>query len=117
MELPKMKALMKQNKIRGYSVMNKAEIKELLKERGLILEEKEVIDAPRVELTVNNPKYEHLKDIRNNPKRVEIRDLETGDVNIYSSIYKASRGLRHSPTVITDNAGKVWKGRYAIEIV
>ena len=38
-----------------------------------------------------NSKYNFLKYIRNSPKKVEIRDMETGEIIIYSSMYKAAK--------------------------
>lgn len=51
--LPALKQIMKDNKIKGVSLMNKPEILKLLIERGLLPAE-----APA---TRQNPKYEHLK--------------------------------------------------------
>jgi hypothetical protein len=58
-----------------------------------------------------------LLDLRNNPKSVEIRDLETGDITTYPSIYKAGRAIGRAPKLITGNNGKVWKDRYEISII
>ena len=38
-----------------------------------------------------NPKYNFLKHIRNSPKKVEIRDIETYEIIVYSSMHKAAR--------------------------
>ena len=38
-----------------------------------------------------NPKYNFLKHIRNSPKKVEIKDVETGEIIVYSSMYKAAK--------------------------
>ena len=38
-----------------------------------------------------NPKYHFLKHIRNSPKKVEIQDMKTGEIIIYSSMYKAAK--------------------------
>ena len=35
-----------------------------------------------------NHKYNFLKRIRNSPKKVEIRDMETDEIIVYSSMYK-----------------------------
>ncbi len=112
MKLPELKLLMKENNIKGCSLMKKSEIIALLIEKGLI-PPMQVNDIPKV----NNPKYAHLIGIRNNPKRVEIRDLETGVVNIYPSLYKASRAIGCGTIVITNNDGKVWHERYAINVL
>ena len=62
------------------------------------------------------PKYKFLRSIQNNPKSVEIQDLETGEITTYSSIYKASRAIDHSTKPIMGNNCKVWKKKYEIKI-
>ena len=34
-----------------------------------------------------NPKYNLVKHIRNSPKQVEIQDIETGEIIVYSIFY------------------------------
>ena len=90
MKLPELKSLMKENKIKGSSNMNKPEIITVLLDRGIISEDSvKKRDAP-VKREID-PKYEYIRSIRNNPKSVEIQDLENG--KIITSIYKASRVL------------------------
>ena len=38
-----------------------------------------------------NPKYNFIKYIRNRPKKFEIRDMETGEIIVYSSMYTAAK--------------------------
>ena len=38
-----------------------------------------------------NLKYYFLKHLRNSPKKVEIQDMERGEIIIYSSMYKAAK--------------------------
>ena len=47
--------------------------------------------------------------IRSNPKKVEIHDLETYMVVFYPSLYKAALALDQNPEVIGMYNGKVWK--------
>jgi hypothetical protein len=116
MKLPELKSLMKEHKIKGSSHMNKPEIIAVLHDRGIIFEDSvRKQDAP-VKRNIG-PKYEFLGSIRTNPKSVEIRDLETGDITTYSSIYKASRAIGRSTKFIMGNNGKVWKNKYEIKII
>jgi hypothetical protein len=116
MKLPELKSLMKQHKVKGSSYMNKPEIIAALLDRGIISEDSvKKQDAP-VKREID-PKYEFIRSIRNNPKSVEIRDLETGDITTYSSIYKASRAIGRASKLITSNNGNVWKDRYKISII
>jgi hypothetical protein len=115
MNLPELKMIMKENKIAGSSHMNKPEISAVLLNRGIISTDSVKKQAPQVKREFD-PKYEFIKSIRNNPKNVEIRDLATGEVTQYSSIYKASRALSSSSSIIIKNNGKVWHG-YFIRIL
>ena len=58
-----------------------------------------------------------LNQIRSNPKKVEIHDLETDNIVLYSSIYKAALALDQNPGAISMYDGKVWRSRYAIKIL
>ena len=40
-----------------------------------------------------NPEYNFLKHTRNSPKKVEIRDMETGEIIVYYSMYKAAKAF------------------------
>ena len=64
-----------------------------------------------------DPKSYFLKQIRNNPKKVEIHDLKTDKVVLYPSIYKAALALDQNPGVISMYDGKVWRSRYAIKVL
>jgi hypothetical protein len=119
MKLTEIKTIMKNNKIRGFSQMNKAEIITILLDKGLITPE--AIQKPKsfkpepIKRHIE-PKYAFTRMIRNNPKQVEIKNPETGEVTIHSSIYKASRWFGNSTSVITQNNGKRWGG-YDIKIL
>ena len=47
-----------------------------------------------------DPKYNFLRQIRSNPKKVEIHDLEAG-VILYHSVYKAALALDQNNGVIS----------------
>ena len=63
-----------------------------------------------------NPIYNFLKHIRNSPKKVEIRDMETGETIVYSSMYKAAKTFNQQSRLISAYDGKVWRNRYAIKV-
>src|SRR5271155_5845983 len=105
MKLPELKSLMKENKITFSSNMNKPEIIIVLLDRGIISEDSVKKQNAFVEREID-PKYEFIRSIRNNPKSVEIRDLETGEITTYPSIYKASRAIGRAAKLITSNNGK-----------
>src|SRR5271157_4793322 len=106
---------MKENKMKRSSYMNKPEIIAVLLATGIINEDSVKKQGAPVKREID-PKYEFTRSIRNNPKNVEIRDLENGKITIYSSQYKASRATGCSTKFITGNNGKVGKNRYEIKI-
>ena len=120
--LTELRAMLKKNKIRGYLHYNKSELVDVLVKRGLLpdtmnittitsLPERENIKKER------NPKYNFLKHIRNSPKKVEIQDMETGEIIIYSSMYKAAKRFNQQSILISTYDGKVWRSRYAIKVL
>ena len=88
--------MIKENNIRGCLHYNKPELVDVLVKRGLLPEIIKIttITSPperenaRKEI---NPKYNFLKHIHNNAKKVEIRDMETGEIIVYFSMYKAAK--------------------------
>ena len=64
-----------------------------------------------------NPKYNILKDIRNSQRKVEIRDMETGEIIVYSSMYKAAKTFNQQSRLISTYDGKVGRNRYAIKVL
>ena len=62
-------------------------------------------------------KLSFLRQIRKNPKKVEINDLEADKVVLYPSIYKAALALDQNPGVIGMYNGKVWRNRCAIKVL
>ena len=64
-----------------------------------------------------DPKYNFLRQVHSNPKKVEIHDLETYKVDHYPSIYKAVLALEQNPRVISMYNLKVWSKRYAIKVL
>ena len=64
-----------------------------------------------------NPKYNFLKHIRNSPKKVEIRDMETGEIIVYSSMYKTTKAYNEQSRLISAYDRKVGRNRYAIKVL
>ena len=94
--LTELGAMLKENKIRGYLHYNKSELVDVLVTRGLLPETIKITtitSLPELEDTKKerNRKYNFLKHIRNSPKKVEIRDIETDEIILYSSMYKAAK--------------------------
>ena len=43
--------------------------------------------------------------------------METGEIIIHSSMYKAAKRFNQQPSLISTYDGKVWKNRYAIKVL
>ena len=84
------------NEIRGYSHYIKSKVIDLLFKRGLIPEKYGTNKQEKVKKDID-PKYNFLRQIRKNPKKVEIHDLETDKVVLYPSVCKAALALDQIP--------------------
>ena len=119
--LTELRAMLKENKIGGYLHYNKSELVDVLVKRGLLPDTMNITtitSLPERENTKkDNPKYNFLKHIRNSPKKVEIQDMETGDIIIYSSMYKAAKRFKQQSRLISTYDGKVWMNRYAFKVL
>ena len=120
--LTELRAMLKENKIRGYLYYNKSELVDVLVKRGLLPETMKITtitSLPQREDSKKerNPKYNFLKYILNSPKKVKIRDMETGEIIVYSSMYKASKRFNQQPRFISTYDGKVWRNRYVIKVL
>ena len=93
------------NQIKGKMDYNKKQLIVFLGEKGLL---------PSKPEKVINHKFEKLATIRNNPRQVIIKNVETGDTNTFSSIYKASKFLGRSPAIITYWKNRVLDNKYEI---
>ena len=47
--------------------------------------------------------------------KVEIQDMETGEIIVYSSMYKAAKRFNQQSRLIHAYDKKVWRNRYAIK--
>ena len=122
MSLRELRAMLKENNIRGCLHYNKPEVVDVLLKRGLlpeIINITTITSRPERKDTKNeiNPKYNFLKHIRNSPKKVEIPDMKTGEIIIYSSMNKAAKRFNQQSWSISAYDGKVWRNRYAIKVI
>ena len=120
--LTELRAMLKKNEIRGYLHYNKSELVDVLVKRGLLPNTMNITTItllPERENTEQeiNPKYNFLKHIRNIAKNVEIQDMETGQIVIYSSMYKVAKRFNQQSRLISTYHGKVWMNRYAIKVL
>ena len=83
--LTELRAMLKKNKIREYLHYNKSELIDVLIKRGLLPETINITTLTSLPERTNTKKernlnYNFLKHIRNSPKKVEIRDIETDEI-------------------------------------
>ena len=98
--------ILKVNEIRGYSPYTKSKLIDLLFKRVLIPEKYGTNKQEKAKKDIE-PKYNFLRQVCKNPKKVEIHDFETDKVVFYSSIYKAPLALHLNIGVISMYNGKV----------
>ena len=110
-KLSELREILHKNKIRGYLHYDKKQLIVLLREEGLLPDEPV---KPKKEI---DSKYEKLQTIRNNPKQVFLKSVETGDTITFPSIYKAALFINQSPRIITFWNNRVWKNKYEIRVV
>ena len=120
--MTELRAMLKENKIRWYLHYNKSELVDVLVKRGLLPDTMNfttITSLPERENTKKeiNSKYNFLKHIRNGPKKVEIQDMETIEIIIYSSMYKAAKRFNQQSRIISTYDGRVWRNSYAIKVL
>ena len=114
--LTELRVMLKQNKIRGYLHYNNSELVDVLVKRGWLPETMNITTITSLPERENskkkiNPKYNFQKHIRNSPKKVEIQDMETGAIIVYSFMYKAAKRFDQQSRIISTYDGKVWRNR------
>ena len=95
MNIRELKILLKENEINFYTYWDKKKLTALANEHGLL---------PKPELEKEKSKdvnYDRLKTIRQNPKKVMLEDIGTGEIKTFPSIYKASKFIDQAPQAIT----------------
>ena len=120
--LKELRAMVKENNIRRCLHYKKPELVDVLVKRGLlpeIIKITTITSPPEREdaKKERNPKYNFLKHIHNSPKKVEIRNMETGEIIVYSSMYKAAKRFDQKSVLISAFDGKVYRNRYAIKVL
>ena len=120
--MKELRAMIKENNIRGCLHYNKPELVDVLDKRGLLPEISKITTTtspPEREDAKKeiNHKYNFLKRIHNSPKKVEIRDMETGEIIVYFSIVKAAERFNQQSGLISEFDGKVYRNRYAKKVL
>ena len=114
--------MLKENNIRGCLHCNKPVLVHVLVKRGLIpaiikITTSTLLPEQKDTKKERNLKINFLKHIHNSPTKVEIQDMETGEIIVYSSMYKAVKRFNQQSRLIYAYDGKVWRTRYAIKVL
>ena len=105
-----LKALLKKHKIHFYSYWDKKRLLDLANEHKLLSKKASENEKSR------NLKYDRLKTIKNNPRKVSLEDIETGEIKTFPSIYKSAKFIDQSTQMISYWDGSVWKNKYKVEV-
>ena len=60
--------------------------------------------------------YDRSKMIKQNPRKVMLEDIETGEIKTFLLIYKAAKFVDQAPQTITYWNSGVWKNKYKVVI-
>jgi len=96
--------------------MNKHDCIASLQMKGLLLEGNAGTAAITESHLANDARYEYLKHILRNPKRVIVEDANTGEVVAYYSLYKAGRAIGVNSKNLLVNVDKIMDERFKITI-
>ena len=112
MNIKELKTLLKDNNIRFYAYWDKKKLVDLANEHDLLPK-----PEPEKEKS-KDVKYDRLKTIRHNPRRVMLEDIETGEIKNFLSIYEASKCIDISPNTISywGNRNVAWNNKYKIVV-
>ena len=110
MNVKELKTLLQENKIHFYTYWGKKKLTALANEYDLL---------PTSEPEKKKSKdfnYDRLKTIKQNPKKVMLEDIETGEIKTFTSIYKASKFIDQAPQTITYWGKKegAWNNKYKV---
>ena len=112
MNLKELKTILKENNIDFYTYWDKKRLVTLANEHDLL---------PKTKLEKEKSKdvkYDRLKTIKQNPRKVMLDDTETGEIKIFPSIYKAAKFIDQAPQTITywGNRKGAWNNKYKVVI-
>ena len=112
MNIKEIKTLLKENKIHFYTYWDKKKLVVLANEHNLL---------PKIELEKEKSqdvKYDRLKTIKKNPRKVTLEDIETGEIKTFSSIYNSAKFIDQAPQTVTywGNRKGVWNNKYKVVI-
>ena len=103
MNIRELKTILKENKINFCSYWNKKRLIASANEHDLL--PKKALENEKSK----DPKYDRLKTVKQNPRKVSLEDIETGEIKTFPSIYKEAKFIDRAPQTIIYWDGGVWK--------
>lgn len=104
MLLHELKDLVRTHRLTGCSHMNKRDIMERLISHGIISKMEIILPNPTENYVGQKKKrdrdHTYLKNIRKNSKCVELKNIDTNEVHILPSIYRAAKFLNVNPGLV-----------------
>ena len=94
MNIRELKTSLKENKIHFCSYWDKKRLIALANENDLL--PKKALEKEKSK----DPKYDRLKMIKQNPRKVSLKDIETGEIKTFPSIYKAGKFINQAPMTV-----------------
>ena len=112
MNIRDLKMILKENNIDFYTYWDKKRLVALANEHNLL---------PKTELEKEKSKdvkYDRLKTIKKNPRKVTLEDIETCEIKTFSLIYKAAKFIDQASQMVTywENRKGVWNNKYKVVI-
>ena len=112
MNIRELKTILKENEIHFDTYWDKKRLIALANEHDLL---------PKTELEKEKSKdvkYDRLKTIKQNPRKVMLEDIETGEIKTFPSIYKVAKFIDQVPQSITywGRSEGAWNNKYKVVI-
>ena len=111
MNIRELKTLFKENKIHFCSYWDKKRLIALANENDLL--PKKALEKEKSK----DPRYDRLKTIKQNPRKVILEDIKTGEIKTFPSIYKAGKFIDQAPMTVRYWDGGVRNNKYNVVIL
>ena len=100
--------ILKENKIRFCSYWDKKRLIALANEHNLL--PKKALEKEKSK----DPKYDKLKTIKKNPRKVSLEGIETGEIKTFPLIYKAAKFIDQAPLTVSywGRREGAWNNKY-----
>ena len=104
-----LRKIAKDHELRGWVNYTKPQLFARLRSEGLLPEGVNENDK-------DPDRYNFIKGIRDRSKKVEVRDLETGEISTYSSMYKCAKALKVNPGTVRFCNKRLYNDNFEINI-